>query len=274
MRINAVEKCRATDEDLRKINLFSRRELNAEEVYVFTAVLCDNDIDRDFEKFSLSSLEELAKLFIGKTGIADHSMKSSDQKARIFDAYVEKQSGEKCANSEQLYCLKAKAYMLRNDENKAMIEEIEAGIKKEISVSCSVGKSICSICNKDRKSEPCRHINGRIYDGRLCYSVLEDVQDAYEFSFVAVPAQRGAGVTKAFKIKETDGMDIIKSIKSCEASIELSKAQAEELAGYIEKLEDEAKLGEEYKKELSKEVIRLFALKFPEMDSKIFIRTF
>ena len=34
------------------------------------------------------------------------------------------------------------------------------------------------------------------YDGKTCHFVLSDPQDAYEWSFVAVPAQRDAGVIK------------------------------------------------------------------------------
>ena len=34
------------------------------------------------------------------------------------------------------------------------------------------------------------------YNGKTCYAILDEVTDAYEVSFVAVPAQRGAGVTK------------------------------------------------------------------------------
>ena len=46
-------------EDLKKINKYTRREFDADSLYVFTVILCDNDIDRDFEKFSLSALNEL-----------------------------------------------------------------------------------------------------------------------------------------------------------------------------------------------------------------------
>ena len=43
------------------------------------------------------------------------------------------------------------------------------------------------------------HEKGQEYDGKLCYADLNNPKDAYEFSFVAVPAQRGAGVTKSAK---------------------------------------------------------------------------
>ena len=98
-------------EDLKKINKYTRREFDADSLYVFTVILCDNDIDRDFEKFSLSALNELKTLFVGKTGISDHSMKSSDQKARVFETWIEKGNGTTTADGEPYYMLKAKAYM-------------------------------------------------------------------------------------------------------------------------------------------------------------------
>lgn len=258
-------------EDMEKINRFTRKELTKEQVYTFNISLCNNDIDRDFEKFSVDALNELAELFVGKTGICDHSMKSSDQKARIYDTYVEKCTGKLTADGEQLYVLKAKAYMLNNDDNHQLIDEIDAGIKKEVSVSCSMGKSTCSICSVDKKGSRCGHIPGREYDGKMCYTILHDAKDAYEFSFVAVPAQREAGVTKSFLLKEdADVNSVVKTISTCDNDVTITKAQAKELSSYIEGLKEEASLGEEYKKQLSKEVIKLFAKSFPNMDTNLF----
>ena len=49
--------------ELEQINKYTRRELKEDEVYVFPVVLCDNEIDRDGERFSDSALEKLAELF-------------------------------------------------------------------------------------------------------------------------------------------------------------------------------------------------------------------
>ena len=35
-----------SDETLEKINRFTKKKLSADEVYVFSAVLCDNEIDQ------------------------------------------------------------------------------------------------------------------------------------------------------------------------------------------------------------------------------------
>ena len=261
----------ATNEDLAKIQQFSRRELLPEEIYVFNVDLCNNDVDRDFEKFSVETLKQMAELFVGKTGIFDHSMKSADQTARIFDAFVEKVNGKKTADGEDFYSLKAKAYMLNNEENKSLIDSIEAGIKKEVSVSCSVDKAYCSICHTDRKRAACEHRKGKMYGDRLCFNILTDATDAYEFSFVAVPAQREAGVTKSFSVKEEAEMqDIVKMISQGD-EITLSKSQTNELYSYIEGLKQEAELGEAYKKKLIKQVVELFKSAFPKMDEALFV---
>ena len=73
-----------TEEELKSINLHTRREFKADEVYVFTVILCDNEIDREFERFTKNALIKLSELFVGKTGILDHNMKSENQTGRRF----------------------------------------------------------------------------------------------------------------------------------------------------------------------------------------------
>lgn len=266
-----ITKSAIADDDMKKIQQFARRELSKDEIYTFNVALCDNDIDRDFEKFSLDALKELQKLFVGKTGIFDHSMKAMDQRARIYDTYIEKLDNKKTSDGEDFYCLMAKAYMLNNEENASLINDIDAGIKKEVSVSCSMGESKCSICGADRRTTGCEHRLGKTYNDKLCFSVLSKATDAYEFSFVAVPAQRQAGIRKSFCQKENfDMKDVIKSIYSCDEDMVISKSQAKELSSYIDNLKEEAKLGEEYKKQLAKDVVALLSKAFPNMDKSLF----
>lgn len=244
--------------DIELINRLSRKKLNEDEVYIFPVTLCDNEIDRDFESFTVSALNTLKNLFIGKTGISDHSMRSSDQTARIFKTWIEEDSGRITQRGEKYTALKARAYMVKTLKNEDLIKEIDAGIKKEVSVACSVGRHTCSICGKER----CHHIKGERYDGKLCYTLLDEATDAYEWSFVAVPAQREAGVTKAFNKKEKEKMEnpveIIKSAVS-------DDNEKQKIFEYIEKLENEASDGRAYKSELVSEVKKLFGLALPEL---------
>lgn len=190
------------DKRLEKINRFSRRELSEDEVYCFSVILCDNEIDRDKEKFTVPALKKLAELYIGKTGIFSHDPRGENQTARIYDTEVITDSSRKTFDGEAYTFLKAYAYMVRTSSNADLIKEIDGGIKKEVSVGCSVSKEICSICHRDCRIGECAHKKGKAYNGRLCYRILDEPTDAYEWSFVAVPAQKGAGVTKRFSGSE------------------------------------------------------------------------
>ena len=188
---------------LDKINKFTRRPLTEEEVYVFPAVLCDNDIDRDGERFSDEALETLRELFVGRTGIFDHKAAAANQAARIFDTELAEDPSRKTKDGRPYKFLRAKAYMVRTEENRDLIAEIDGGIKKEVSISCSAAKRICSVCGSDKAVTSCNHIKGRKYGGKLCHTILDDITDAYEWSFVAVPAQVNAGVTKKYTESDT-----------------------------------------------------------------------
>lgn len=135
---------------------------------------------------------------MGKTGIFDHNMKSKDQSARIYSARVVTDSSRKTADGEDYTYIEAKAYMVRTEKNKDLITEIDAGIKKETSVGCAVKNIRCSICGRNIKTEGCEHKKGNVYGGKLCCYLLSEPSDAYEWSFVAVPAQKNAGIIKAF----------------------------------------------------------------------------
>lgn len=248
--------------DIELINRLSRKKLSEDEVYIFPVTLCDNEVDRDYERFTVSALHQLEKLFIGKTGISDHSMRSSDQTARIFKTWIEENPERITLSGEKYTALKASAYMVRTLKNEDIIKEIDAGIKKEVSVGCSLKRHTCSICGKER----CMHIRGKSYDGKLCYTLLDEATDAYEWSFVAVPAQREAGVTKMYKNKEKTKMenpfDIVKAVMP-------EGEEKNKVCDYIRKLEKEAEDAKAYKAELSSEVKKLFALTLPEISKGV-----
>lgn len=207
--INKVEKYACvkgldiTDSELEKINALSIKELSADEVFIFKVAMCDNEIDRDFEYFPADTLAQMAELFKGKTVISDHKRMASNQVARIYDTELVK-TGEYSLSGENYTQLVAKCYMLRNDSTADLIAAIEAGITKEVSVSCAIKSAVCSICGTDNRETYCKHWNGETYDGEVCYFALKGALDAYELSFVAVPAQPKAGVTKSYGGKEPE----------------------------------------------------------------------
>ena len=220
-----------TAAQLEAINAQARAKMTQEQVYVFSVRLCDDQVDRDGERFDTAALPALAKLFIGKTGIIDHKWSSDSQVARIFATEVVKE--------ENVTYIKAWAYIRRGGNADEVIADIEAGIKKEVSVGCAMGRCVCSVCGGEYGE--CGHQKGEYYDGQLCCGILKEPMDAYEFSFVAVPAQRDAGVIK--------GMG--KGMKLKELADEFG-AQQEYRA-----LFKQAQLGQIYEKQLRDDVVRL-----------------
>ena len=223
----------ATAVQLEAINAQAKVELTAEQVYVFSVRLCDDQIDRDGERFDTAALPVLAKMFVGKTGIVDHKWSASGQVARIFETQVVQEDG--------VSYIKAWAYIRRGGNAEEIIADIEAGIKKEISVGCAMGRAVCSICGGEYGS--CGHHKGEHYDGALCCVILKEPMDAYEFSFVAVPAQREAGVIKGMGKGER-----------------CLKELADEFGaqGEYRELYTQAQLGKRYENQLRDEVVRLF----------------
>lgn len=234
-RAKALEPCPVGAEELAEINRFTRTPLTAEEVYCFALRLCDNEVDRDFERFDTETLSALGDLFVGKSGLFDHRWSAEGQTARLYRTEIVTEPETKTAAGDGYCWLKGWAYLLRTEGNAELIREIEGGIKKEVSVGCSVKRGVCSICGAEDGS--CEHQKGQRYGGKLCYRELREAVDAYEWSFVAVPAQRAAGVVKKFTGE--------------------ARFPAE---GELKRLRGEAALGRKYLGELRKEVLRLALL--------------
>lgn len=251
-----------TDEEIKLINAYSRRELTKDDVYVFSVVLCDNDIDRDGERFTVESLFELEKLFVGKTGIFDHSPTAKNQTARIYCCSVESVEGRKTATGDEYFRLTAKAYIPKSKGNEEIIVAIDSGILKEVSIGCAAQEVRCSVCGESLNH--CSHIKGESYSGKLCFGELCRIYDAYEWSFVAVPAQRNAGVIKSFKGKELKMEEILKGIYN-QKELTLGKAECEKLCSYIDGLKKSAADGVYYRDSLVAEVLRLSAIVQPDI---------
>lgn len=260
-----------TPEELRRIGRFTRKAMCAEDLYAFPLILCDNEIDRDMEQFGTESLSALAEMFVGKSGIFDHSMSGRDQTARIYAAECRTDPSCRTQTGEPYTYIYARAYMPRIEKNADLIAEIDSGIKKETSVGCAVAEKRCSVCGADVLRQPCVHRKGETYDGRLCYHILQRPTDAYEWSFVAVPAQRNAGVTKSYSNKEEQAImqDVLKSIREQTGTLTLSGEQVHELCGQLDALEAEAALGKAYRADLAEGVMRAGLAAMPDMDGEI-----
>lgn len=218
-----IERSDISENELAVINgRYALKSLSADEIFGFKLAVCDNRIDRDHERFSENAIEQLAKMFIGKTIISDHDPSAKNQCARIYDTAVE--------TDGNVTRLIAKCYTVQTDATKDFITMLSAGIMKEVSVSCKLKSVICSVCGQDNIKSYCEHIGGRTYGDKQCHFILEDPEDAFEVSFVAVPAQKEAGVIKSYgdkpfkEIPETDSTETDEKEKMLDIEIALANA--------------------------------------------------
>ena len=131
-----------TDDDLKQINRFTLETLSADEVYVFRAVLCDTDLDRQFEYFTPKALQDMQKLFIGKTVIKDHNHTTDNQVARIYSTEIVETGKTVKSTGEPYMQLVAKCYMVKTASNADLIAEIKGGIRREGSVGFAATSAI------------------------------------------------------------------------------------------------------------------------------------
>lgn len=152
-----------TDDELENINKLANRKYSASDLYVFDAILCDNELDKDNEAFSLDALKQLRNLFVGKTGIVS-SDPAENLTARIFACEIETLHDRKTSYGDIYYCLVASIYIYVpiNESTQTLIHQIESSIKKEISIGCSVG-----IAKK--------------------YTIIHNVLDVYDWALVHTP---------------------------------------------------------------------------------------
>ena len=206
-KVASVSPLEITDADLRKINKYTLSPVTAEDVFIFKATIADNEQDdRNYMPFNLKALQDLKKLYLGKTMLKDHARKADNQIARVFDTELVQDANKTTELGELHTELVAKIYTIKTDSNKDLIAEIVGGIKKEVSTSTVPVKMTCNICGVDNMKDYCRHWPGREYDTtdttgktqkRRCKMLLDGAKEAYELSFVAVPAQPRAGTHKS-----------------------------------------------------------------------------
>ena len=156
-----LEKETAGALELAMINEQTLRELTEDEVFTFRLTACDNQVDREGERFTEATLEQLGELYIGKPVLRDHNWSAETQTARVYDAHLEKRGDIKR--------LVLSCYMVRTASTADTIAAIEGGILRECSVGCAVEHVNCSICGADQRKTLCEHWPGREYDGQLCH---------------------------------------------------------------------------------------------------------
>lgn len=105
-----IDNIEPTDDDLQLINAYTRNVVDENDVCLVSAMLCDNDVDRDGERFTIESLYELEKLLVGKAEVMDYKRHRSER-ARIISCNVVKSDKQKTALGDDCAGLTAKIYI-------------------------------------------------------------------------------------------------------------------------------------------------------------------
>lgn len=180
--VNSVknDKNRPNAEELALINQYSGHQFSADEVFVASIRLCDNDVDKDYEQFTCGALVKLAKLYEGMRGVVNIY---SDYTPQIFNCKLEPVP-EKVNTLGEPYCMVVgRFYIPIVSETASLRAMIVDGSISEVSIGCSIDPAVCSICH--RPLSECEHVKGHFYDSELCYGLLYNPKDVYEFAFVA-----------------------------------------------------------------------------------------
>lgn len=161
-----------TDEQLAKINKLTKRELSADEVFVFSGKSAgDLMIPSRYMRLS----PELLKVMVddAKKGVSfmlNHNWANwggiqAVPFGKVFDGRLEKSNNE--GETVELHLDK---YIVRDDEvvdgvsANALIKKIETGVLSDTSIGWGTDIMVCSICNMNYYGGKCSHWKGRKYE--------------------------------------------------------------------------------------------------------------
>jgi len=105
---------------------------------IITVRLADNETDRDYERFSVSALHDMAKLYAGRNGVIGEDINGKRQWGRILSCEV-RTNPNKLTRSGEIYTyLEARVIIPRTNENDKLLNDFECVWEKEVSRSIKV----------------------------------------------------------------------------------------------------------------------------------------
>lgn len=237
-----AEATEAEPGDLELINQqYALRPLAAEEVYIRRLALCNDQVDRTFERFPVPYLQRFAATLPGKPLLAHHD-RSQFPMGRFFRAEVKSSDelglprGEDDRPSNWLVCW---VYLVKTSGNEEVRRQIDAGVYSHVSIGYRWADLTCDLCGRSYFRSDCPHVIGQSYESRTCtatYSGDEERVEAVEGSLVYLGAQYGAVITKSDNRREE------------KAALSHRKEGGEDVL---------AAEGREYRAELRAEILRL-----------------
>lgn len=232
-----------TDEQLERINTYSLVPLTAQQVYVRTAYIAHNGIDRDREVFDDALLADFARTLPGKGMFIRHPLgrdgDSGPGQGRWFDARLVEMSFDEARmvlrnpglqfppGVTVAKLLEASFYTVRHQAREALLLDIDAGIAGDVSIGFD-----------PKGREPVLDADGKVIAHRW-----KGPGEALETSIVWLGAQPGARIHKSAQgaskgegnaMDEKQLKDLQEKVTTLSADLEKLKS-AGEFVGEIRK---------------------------------------
>lgn len=182
-----ADNMRPTDEQLAKINQFTRSTKTADEVAAFKTLSCNDIVDRDDDVFSKDCVKGFAQLEqpfspTGKSFMLDHSRSTGQQIGRIFDTESKKISGAQWLVND--------VYVPNTEANKTYLENVDFGVHWAVSVGVVLGSDQCTVCKSPFSSWGYWCLEG--HDKGLYYDPNSDETDNWGYPAPCDPSTAGA----------------------------------------------------------------------------------
>ncbi|HUT74991.1 MAG TPA: hypothetical protein VM221_09205 [Armatimonadota bacterium] len=204
--VNGRRSAAPTRAELELVNRFARRALAADEVYVGECDLCNDRVDRAFERFTVAVLADFADSLPGKSLLAGHDHGSLPL-GLWFDARLR-------GDERGVTHLRPSYYIVKTRDNEHHRAQLDGGVYRYASIGFRAQDLVCDICGKSWFGWECEHYPGQAYDvggGRVVatarYTRSEaQPAEAVEGSIVYLGCQYDAELKAAMAQKSFGGI--------------------------------------------------------------------
>lgn len=213
--VNGRRSAAPTPRELELINRYARRPLTAAEVHVGECDLCNDRVDRAFERFTVEVLQDFADSLPGKSLLAAHD-RGSLPLGLWFDATLRRDAGG-------VTHLRPAYYIVKTRDNEHHRAQIDGGVYRYASIGFRAQDLVCDICGKSWFGWECQHFPGRTYaagEGRAvatAHYARSEAQpaEAVEGSIVYLGCQYDAELKAAMAQKSFGGVVLPREREGC-----------------------------------------------------------
>jgi hypothetical protein len=150
--------------------------------------LCNSARDHEFSRFSLGALLEVAELLPGKPVLTGHNYRTLPE-GRFFNAQrVYRDLGQQKDDS---YWVRGDFYVPTTPRGNELVDYIDAGVYREVSLGWSCLRATCSLCGNDiNDRNMCGHVPGEVYEAGICDYEFGGITKVLEGSLVFAGGQK------------------------------------------------------------------------------------